>query len=411
MSDTTDLPAATTDLDLPKSAAGAAIRRADARLRRLSHDVHANPETRFTELKATAWASELLERHGFAIERGVADLETAFVASYGTGPLVLGICAEYDALPTIGHACGHNIICASSVGAGLGLATVADDLGLTVKVIGTPAEEGGGGKIIMLDAGVFDGVHAAMMTHPFPGDADILDMTNTMLASVQFEVEFRGRASHAAGGPSLGINALDAVTVAQTAIGLLRQQLPIGDLVHGIVTHGGDAPNIIPERTVLSYYVRSLTIDRAEALDAKIRRCFEAGALATGCEVEIRSTSRTYSHMEADVDLTRFYGRNAAALGRDVLEVPSSARTSAGASTDMANVSLALPAIHPGVGIAHARGFPHHADFTRACATSDADATLLHAATALAWTAIDAAGDADVRERLLRGERRTEPAG
>ncbi|WP_083473742.1 M20 family metallopeptidase [Frankia sp. R43] len=399
-----------TILTLPKSAARAAIHAADTALLTLSHDLHANPETRFAERKAAGWATDLLERNGFSIEREAADLETAFVASYGTGPLVLGICAEYDALPAIGHACGHNVICASSVGAGLGLAAVADDLDITVRVIGTPAEEGGGGKIIMLDAGVFDDVHAAMMTHPAPGDFDIVDMTNTVLASVQFEVEYRGRASHAAGAPHLGINALDAATIAQTAIGVLRQQLPAGDLVHGIVTYGGEAPNIIPERTVLSYFVRSWTLERAHELEKKVRRCFEAGALATGCEMEVRPTSKTYSHMEADADLSRLYGRNVTALGRQAIEVPSDVRIGAGGSTDMANVSLALPAIHPGVGIANAIGFPHHSDFTRSCATADADATAIHAATALAWTAIDAAGTDDIRDRLLRRERRISPA-
>ncbi len=406
MTDILSATAAGVDLSQPKAAARAAILAADEVLVALSHDVHAHPEVRFTEHKAAGWAAELLERRGFGVERGVADLETAFVATYGSGPLVLGICAEYDALPSIGHACGHNVICASSVGAGLGLASVADELGLTVKVIGTPAEEGGGGKIIMLEAGVFDDVHAAMMTHPTPGDFDLLDMSNAMLASVQFEVEYRGRASHAAGGPHLGINALDAVTVAQTAIGVLRQQLPYGDLIHGIVTYGGDAANVIPERTVLSYYTRSWTLERAQQLEARVRRCFEAGALATGCELEIRPTSKMYSHLEADLDLTRFYGRNAAALGRQLLAIPAGARVGAGASTDMANISLALPAIHPGVGIANALGFPHHADFARSCDTPDADATLIHAASALAWTAIDAAAaDDEVRARLLRRQR------
>jgi len=371
----------------------------------LSHTVHAHPELKFEEHQAACWASELTERHGFEVERGVAGLETAFVATYGTGELVLGICAEYDALPAIGHACGHNMICASSVGAGIGLAAVADQLGVTVKVLGTPAEEAGGGKILMLDAGVFDDVHAAMMTHPCPGDFDLLDMANAMLAAVQFDVEYRGKPAHAAASPHLGINALDAVTIAQTAIGVLRQQLPAGDLIHGIVVHGGDAANVIPERTLLSYYVRSANLERATALEARVRRCFEAGALATGCEMEIRPTSPMYSHLESDIDLTRAYGINAAALGRTVVELPPQMRMSAGASTDMANVSLALPAIHPGVGIAGAQGSPHQAEFAASCITPAADATVVHAAAAMAWTAIDAAGDSDVRARLLRRER------
>ena len=389
-----------------KAGARQTIDSAAAALLDLSHEVHAHPELRFEEHQAARWASEMVERHGFAVERGVAGLDTAFVATYGTGELVVGICAEYDALPAIGHACGHNMICASSIGAGLGLASVADQLDVTVKVLGTPAEEGGGGKILMLDAGVFDGVHAAMMTHPCPGDFDLVDMANAMLAAVQFDVEYRGKPAHAAAAPHLGVNALDAVTIAQTAIGVLRQQLPHGDLIHGIVVHGGDAPNVIPERTLLSYIVRSANLERARALEARVRRCFEAGALATGCEMEIRPTSPMYSHLESDVDLTNAYGANAAALGRTVIDLPPAMRMSAGASTDMANISLALPAIHPGVGIAGAQGSPHQAEFAASCITPAADATVIHAATALAWTAIDAASDTDVRARLLRRERK-----
>jgi amidohydrolase len=318
---------------------------------------------------------------------------------------VLAFCAEYDALPGIGHACGHNLICASSLGAGLGLAAVADDIGVTVKVIGTPAEEGGGGKVKLIDAGVYDGVHAALMAHPMPGEADLIDMGPVMLALAHLEIEYTGRAAHAAGMPHAGINALDAVTIAQTAIGLLRQQLRPGDLIHGIVRHGGDAANVIPDRTVLDYNLRSVTLGRVEELQERVSRCFAAGALATGCTLDIRSAAPSYAHLEADIDLTSLYGANSEKLGRNVFRLPG--RVGGGsASTDMGNVSLRLPAIHPGFGVPGAHGVPHHPDFAASCATSEADAALLHAATALAWTAIDAALDDDVRHRLLRGERR-----
>jgi amidohydrolase len=388
-----------------KDVARQAILGHEAALVALSHDIHAHPEVRFQERQASTWASAFLEERGFAVSRELGGLATAFDATVGTGDLVLALCAEYDALPEIGHACGHNLICASSIGAALGMAAVADELGLTVRVIGTPGEEGGGGKSLLLDAGAFDGVHAALMAHPSVGEADLLDMGPVMLASIHLEVTYTGRPAHAAAAPQDGINALDAAIVAQTAIGLLRQQLPSGDLVHGFVRHGGDAANIIPERTELEFLVRSATLERARVLEGRVRRCFEAGALATGCEMEMTMMAPDYSHLEADRDLSHFYGDNARALGRAVIELPPGGQRLGAGSTDMGNVSLAMPAIHPAFGIPGARAIPHHPDYAAACATPDADAALIHAATALAWTGIDAAADPEVRARLLHGER------
>jgi amidohydrolase len=388
-----------------KARAHEAIDRAGDALISLSRRIHAQPELCFKEYKAAGWAGSFLESRDFAVHRGIGGLETAFEATFGDGPLVLAFCAEYDALPEIGHACGHNLICASSLGAALGLASIAEDIGVTVKVIGTPAEEGGGGKVKLLDAGAYDGIHAALMAHPMPGEADLIDMGPVLLALAHLEIEYTGRAAHAAGMPQAGINALDAVTIAQTAIGLLRQQLPVGDLVHGIVRYGGDAANVIPARTVLDYNLRSVTLERVRELQERVGRCFEAGALATGCTVDITSVAPSYAHLEADLDLTSLYGANSRDLGRTVFHMPG--RSSGGAaSTDMGNVSLRLPAIHPGFGIPGAHGVPHHPDFAASCVTPEADASLMHAATALAWTAIDAALDEDVRARLLRSERR-----
>jgi amidohydrolase len=382
------------------------IASAEPELVRLSRAIHGHPELRFAEHLASQWTCEVLEKNGFAVRRGIGGLETAFDATIGHGDLVVAICAEYDALPEVGHACGHNLICASSVGAAIGLAVAADELGITVKLIGTPGEEGGGGKVILLDAGVFDGVHAAIMAHPAPGDGDLIDMAPVFLASIHLEIEYSGKAAHAAGRPHEGINALDAVTIAQTAIGLLRQQLTNDDLIHGIVRHGGDAPNIIPERTVQEYLVRSLSIEQAEAVARRLRCCFEAGALATGCSVDIRQIAPSYSHLESDRDLTRFYAGNAQALGRSVFEMPTGRRLGSG-STDMANVSLVVPSIHPAFGVPGATVAPHHRDFAAACNTPASEAALIHAATALAWTVVDAARTQDVRARLLRGERLT----
>lgn len=395
---------ATYEPNAAKSAARRAVDAAADELVRLSRDIHAHPELCFEEHQAAGWATAMLEGAGFAVERGVGGLDTAFTATAGDGDLVVAFCAEYDALPGLGHACGHNLICGSSIGAGIGLAAVADEVGVTVQVIGTPAEEGGGGKVLLLEAGVFDGVHAALMSHPTPGGADLVDWGPIVLACVPLEVEYRGRSAHAAGNPQDGVNAADAAVVAQTAIGLLRQQLPGGDLVHGVVRHGGDAPNVIPERTVLEYLVRSESIDGVVALEERVRRCFEAGAVATGCTVEVRRTAPRYSHIESDRDLTSSYVGNVRALGREPIDLPHGRRVGA-SSTDMANVTLALPAIHPGFGVTGALVPPHHPDFAAACATPDADASMLFAATALAWTGVDIASDPPVRERLLRRER------
>src|SRR5436189_2906737 len=226
------------------------------RLTALSHRIHAHPELAFEEERAAAWCAEALDAAGFAVERGVGGLPTAFVARAGAGPLHLALCAEYDCLPGIGHACGHNIIAAMAAGAGIAAARVADDVGLTVRVVGTPAEEGGGGKILLLERGAFAGVHAAMMVHPAPVDA----AEPPVLALTQFRVRYTGKEAHASAFPEFGINAADALTVAQTAIGLLRQHIRQTDRIHGIVTRGGDMPNVVPAHTEAHYIVRARTL-------------------------------------------------------------------------------------------------------------------------------------------------------
>src|SRR5262245_44716536 len=223
----------------------------------LSHRIHAHPELGFEEERACAWLSEVLTDAGFAVEGRVCNLPTAFVARAGSGPLHVAICAEYDCLPGIGHACGHNIIAAMAVGASIAAAAVADDVGLTVHVIGTPAEEmGGGGKILLLERGAFAGMHAAMMVHPSPSD----EVTPVSLANSYFDVRYTGKEAHAAAFPERGVNAADALTIAQVALGLLRQHIWATDRIHGIITKGGDAPNIIPAHTAATYAVRAETL-------------------------------------------------------------------------------------------------------------------------------------------------------
>jgi len=361
----------------------------------LSHRIHAHPELGFEEERAAGWLGDALAGAGFAVTGGVGGLPTAFLARTGHGPLHVAFCAEYDALPGIGHACGHNMIAAMAVGAGLAAARVADDVGLTVSVIGTPAEEGGGGKILLLDRGVFAGVHAAMMVHPAPVDV----VEQPFLACTQFEVRYTGKAAHASAFPERGINAADALTVAQTAIGCLRQHIRQTDRIHGIVTHGGDAPNVVPANTAAHYIVRARTLAELDEIRGKVIRCFEAGALATGSTLAIVEDHPPYAEVLPDVDIAAHYRRNAEVIGRVLPDLGPLLERMAG-STDMGNVSLALPSIHPMIGIESLPAVNHQPEFTAHCATPVADRAVMDGALAMALTAIDMAGDAALSERL-----------
>ncbi len=384
-----------------KEAARVAIDESRDRLVKLSHRIHANPELAFEEERAAAWVAGALDAGGMTVSAGICDLPTAFAATAGSGPLHVAICAEYDALPDIGHACGHNVIAAAAVGAGLALARVADDLGITVHVLGTPAEEGGGGKILMLERGAFDGIHAAMMVHPYPIELPVM----TCLAVSHLDVHYHGKAAHASSYPDRGINAADALTVAQTSIGLLRQHIRHTDRIHGIVIKGGDAPNIVPAHTIGKWYLRARTTVELADLEPRVERCFSAGAMATGCTMEIIPRSPVYSEMRADSELSALYQGNAEALGRVFPHVPRDEQERLAASTDMANISLALPTIHPMLGIDSLPAVNHQPEFAAHCIHPVADQALVDGATAMAWTVIDAATKTAVRDRLLAGRR------
>ena len=397
------------------------------RLTALSHRLHAHPEVAWAEERAAVWVAAELAEAGFDVEANACGLPTAFIARAGTGPLHVGICAEYDALPALGHTCGHNIIAAAAVGAGLALAATAGDLGVTVTVFGTPAEEGGGGKVYMLERGAFSGVHAAMMVHP--GPVDVAEARPFAVSHML--VRYRGRATHAAAYPEQGVNAADAFTIAQVAIGLLRQQLLPSTRVHGIITHGGDAPNAIPDRTEGRWYVRAETLRELAGLEPRVRRCFEAGALATGCELEIEAEAPPYAEFRNDPDLLPLYRANAERLGRQFAPAEGTAPGGAGAgtagdaglpgagdagagrmnraSTDMGNVSLVVPSIHPYIGIGSLPAVNHQKEFAAHCVTQAADRALVDGAIGLAWTAADAALDEAIRGRLLAGGHRAEP--
>jgi amidohydrolase len=363
----------------------------------LSHAVHADRETAFEEVNSARRVADALAKFGYAVETGICDLPTAFRATVGEGPLNLGICAEYDALPGVGHACGHNVIAAAAVGAAAALAPLADELGLTITVLGTPAEEGGGGKVLMLERGGFDRLHAAMMVHPGPTD----ESTISCLAVRHVRVAYSGRSAHAAGRPEMGVNAADALTVAQVSIGLLRQHLRGSDRVHGIVTHGGDAPNVVPERATGDWYVRARTLAEVDELFPKIVRCFEAGAVATGASMAVEETGPALSEFVHDPDLLSLWIREASINDR-VFRPPSEGEPFVG-STDMANVSLAMPAIHPMLGIDAGGASNHQPAFATACITASADRAVLDGAMGMAKTIVAIAESAPLRERLVSG--------
>ncbi|WP_081706561.1 M20 family metallopeptidase [Nocardia sp. CNY236] len=379
------------------AASDGAIDAASAELIALSHAIHAEPELAFEEVRSAAKTIAPLIERGFEIETGVAELPTAFRARYGNGPLTVGLCAEYDALPDIGHACGHNIIAAAAVGAALGLAEVADALGITVLVFGTPAEESGGGKVLMLERGVFDDVAMAMMVHP--GTQDIVGAHSLALADLS--VVFHGREAHASAAPEQGRNAGDALTVAQVALGLLRQHLLPGQQLHGIVGHGGVAPNIVPGHAELLYYLRAVDSASLDDLVQRASACFEAGALATGCTHEIRTLAPTYAELTPDPELLLAYREQIIALGRAPIAPEFEAQRPLG-STDMGNVTNVIPGIHPVIGIEAGDAVTHQPGFAAASVNASADRAVLDGARALARTATTVARDEFHRDRLLQ---------
>ncbi len=354
------------------------------RLVEFSRYLHSHPELDGEEKLASRELGNLLLERGFSVEVGAYGLATAVKATTGKGALNVALCAEYDALPVVGHACGHNIISAAALGAAWALARVIEELGCRLTVLGTPSEEGGGGKIVMLERGAFRDMAAAMMVHPWPEDR----LYPKCLAVDHFRVHYHGQEAHASAAPDKGINAADALVVAQVAIGLLRQSLTGDEQVHGIVEKGGDAPNIIPSHTTARYMVRASTIDRLHILREKVDRCFEAGAIATGSRLEIEMLSPTYSELRTDPKLIRIWERNATSLGRDYSR-DANGEPPPMFSTDMGNVSLAVPSIHPMIGIDAKGASNHQSEFARACIEQTATSAIYDSAVAMALTVID----------------------
>lgn len=389
-------PALATRLD-------AAVDDAFADLRGLALTLHAHPELRFEEHQAAGWITALVTARGHAVERPLGGLDTALRARAGGpgGPRV-AVLAEYDALPEIGHACGHNLIAAAGVGAFLAVASVLDGLdpGASVDLLGTPAEEGGGGKITLLDAGVFAGVDCAMMFHPF--DRDLL--AHPCLANVWLTMRFTGRPSHAAAAPWDGASALTGCLQTFSLIDSQRVHFRDGVRVHGYIQDGGQAVNIIPERAVAEFSVRARSVDELERVRAIVERCARGAALACGVEVEI-AARRGYKDMATNLPLARALGRHLEALGRHPRETDD--RVGSG-STDMGDVSHAVPAIHPWLAIVdEGEALCHQRAFAVAAASETGLETMRDAARAMARTAAEFLSDATLRaevEAAFRGE-------
>jgi amidohydrolase len=349
----------------------------------VSHAIHARPELAFEERFAAGLLCDTAARHGLEPQRGVYTLETAFEAEFagGDGPTV-ALLAEYDALPGIGHACGHNLIATAALGAALGLQAVQQQLPGRVRLLGTPAEEKGGGKELMARAGAFDGVDAALMIHP--AGVNLTAMPCICVAEVQ--VIYHGRAAHASAMPHRGINALDGLLLAYQAISNLRQHIRDHERIHGIVTEGGQAPNIVPDRAAGEFFVRATNERDLAALKPRVQACFEAGAKGSGCEVEVNWAGVDYLDLNTNPPLAAAFQRHGESLGREFL---SPEHLGGAGSTDMGNVSHRLPSIHPMLACAPRNVVIHHPDFARYAGSESGDLAALDGARALALTAAE----------------------
>ena len=349
----------------------------------VSHRIHAHPELGFEEHHAHDLLTEVLDDHGLAVQRRAYGVDTAFEARAGTGggPLVAVVC-EYDALPGIGHACGHNIIAASGLGAGLALASMAGEADGRVAVVGTPAEEGGGGKELMLRQGAFSDIDAAMMVHPANHELSVFHA----VAVHRVTARYTGAAAHAAAAPEKGRNALDAAVLGYNAIAALRQHIRVDERIHGVFTDGGAKPNIVPVTAATEWYVRSTNLTSLEALKERVVACLRAGAAAAGCDIDIEWEDPAYADMNDNPTLLDRYLANLDTLGRTPSSDPGARVVG---STDMGNVSYAVPSIHPMIKVAPDDVAIHTPDFAEYARGPSGDAAVIDGAKALAMTALD----------------------
>ena len=369
-----------------------------AQLVAVAREIHAHPELAFEEHRAAALLVATLRDAGLAVDAGCYGVATAFESRGGDAGPVVALLAEYDALPGIGHACGHNLIATAAVGAGIALAALGARVPGRVRVLGTPAEESGCGKEVLARAGAFEDVDAALMIHP--AGVDLVTMPTLALAEV--DVRYRGVASHASGMPERGVNALDALVTAYQSIAQLREHIRPTERVHGIFTEAGDAPNIVPERAAGRFYVRARDAAELVALKRRVEGCFRAGAEATGARVEIEWREPDYLELRTSWPLAEAYRANAESLGRIFFpldKLPSSAM----GTTDMGNVSHRVPAIHPMIAAAPIHCSIHNAEFAEHAGSPLGEKAALDGAKALAMTALDFLTDAELRRAVREG--------
>jgi amidohydrolase len=374
--------AISTDVEAAKERARATVEAARAQLIEVSLDIHANPELAMQERRAAALLADTLEAQGFNTERSAYGIETAVMGTWGEGPVTIAYLMEYDALPGIGHACGHNLIATAGLGGAIGLKGAVSPADVRLIVLGTPAEEDIGGKQLLISRGAFEGVDAALMAHPAP--VEIADPYMFGVYSVR--VTYRGREVHASIAPEAGINALDGLVTAYNAIAQLRQHIRRDARIGGVIISGGEASNVIPDKAVGKFEVRGLQPQYVEDLKAKVDACFQAGALASGAQVEVEWSPWGYDPMNNNETLVSLYKQNAEALGRRFME---GALQSTG-SSDMGNVSWVVPSIHPTFQIG-AFALNHTAGFTDVSATDAAHDNMVQVAQALAMTGVDIA--------------------
>jgi amidohydrolase len=360
----------------------------------LSLGIHANPELGFKEVKSAARLTKYLEAKGFAVERGICELPTAFRASYGKGQPAIAVLAEYDALPQLGHACGHNLIAGAAVGAAVAAKPAIDQCRGSVMVIGTPAEEFHAGKVIMAERGAFDGLDTAMMVHPASHDS----ATTQALACIGLDVEFLGKAAHSATRPEAGINALEAMLLAFAAINALRQHTTDKARIHGIITNGGEAVNVVPAHSAASFLVRAEDTTYLEELKEKVLNCFIGAATATGARLEYHWGELLYEPLRNNMTLARLFKQNMESIGR---KMPLAGAGRVG-STDMGNVSQLVPAIHPTVAIVPEGITLHSPEFAAAAKSETGIEGMLDAAKAMAMTVVDLVASPETADQVKK---------
>ncbi len=355
-------------------------------LTEVSDWMYENPELGFNEFKTSEYLVKFIESFNGEVVYPTGNLDTAFEITYGTdGPLVV-LCVEYDALPEIGHACGHNIIATASIGAGLAIKDLVNELGIRVKLLGTPAEEGGGGKIILLENGNFEDAACSMMIHP--GYENVVNPTFTTIQ--QYKVEFFGKDAHAAGAPEEGINALDAQIQLFVNASTYRQQMVSTNRMHGVITNGGFKPNIIPSYTSSEWYLRALNEGDLSKIESDFKNFVNAAAMATKCEVKIESPDYRYTEIDNNKTMYELYKENSLSVGREMILQSEAARPGLG-STDMGNVSLAMPSIHPMLSIDAGGAVNHQPEYAAATLTPGGHKAIYDGAFAMGATIIDLA--------------------